>query len=306
MRVVQFFPLAAVATRAFVIPDEATANELRIQAKDGLGSSRELIRSSDIRSAFDGIVSTIVEKSHDAVDDVIALAIEAGSSAMSSFGRAKSMAGLAAQSRALDTDGADFLAERDCDGHGRHGHHGHGCHKSNLTVYQLISKSKYTTKLAKLIDEDEDLVKVLNSTNANYTVFAPTDSAFDKLCKHHKPSKEHIKKTLLYHVSPDFYPASRVLVTHTIPTLYKEKNLGDFPQRIRLGLGIKGLELNFHSGVIAINIVRVLQPIWSSGCMIANVCRSLVPMAYVLNEHIFTMGQTAANIGSDIGDSRYR
>lgn len=124
-----------------------------------------------------------------------------------------------------------------------------------MTIYQLISSSKYTTKLAELVSEDEELIKVLNGTEANYTLFAPTDHAFEKIPKHgEKPSKELIKKVLLYHVSPDFYPASRVLVSHTIPTLLKEKNLGDYPQRIRLGLGLKGLELNFYSRVVAINI----------------------------------------------------
>lgn len=52
------------------------------------------------------------------------------------------------------------------------GHGGHHHHKPNLTVYELISKSRYTTKLAELIDEFPDLVKALNGTEANYTVFA--------------------------------------------------------------------------------------------------------------------------------------
>ena len=57
--------------------------------------------------------------------------------------------------------------------HGGHGHHGHH-HKPNETVYELISKSKYTTKLAALINEYEDVVELLNGTSANFTVFAPT------------------------------------------------------------------------------------------------------------------------------------
>jgi uncharacterized surface protein with fasciclin (FAS1) repeats len=86
---------------------------------------------------------------------------------------------------------------------------------------KLISESKYTTKLAKLIDEYDDLVKLLNGTKANYTVFAPTDEAFEKIPHHgKKPSKEVLKSILLYHVSDDFYPAGRVLHSYTIPTLY--------------------------------------------------------------------------------------
>ena len=107
-------------------------------------------------------------------------------------------------------------------------HHGgphHGHDKPNLTVYELISKSKYTTKLAKLIDEYDDLVEALNGTKANYTIFAPTDAAFDKIPDHvKKPSKEFLKNLLLYHVTDSVYPAGRVLHSYTIPTLYKASN----------------------------------------------------------------------------------
>jgi uncharacterized surface protein with fasciclin (FAS1) repeats len=68
-----------------------------------------------------------------------------------------------------------------------------------LTIYELISKSKYTTKLAKLIDEFPEFVKALNSTAHNYTVFAPTNRAFKKIPKHApKPSKEILKTFLDY------------------------------------------------------------------------------------------------------------
>ncbi|OMP84592.1 Stabilin-2 [Diplodia seriata] len=130
-------------------------------------------------------------------------------------------------------------------------------HKPNQTVYELIAKSKYTTKLAKLINDDPELVKLLNGTTANFTVFAPTDKAFEKIPKHGKePSKEFIKKVLLYHISPEFYPAGRVLHTYTIPTLYKEPALGgdDFAQRLSVNIGFKGLTLNFYSRIVAINI----------------------------------------------------
>ena len=141
--------------------------------------------------------------------------------------------------------------ERSLDGHG--GHH----HKPNQTVYQLIAKSKYTTKLAKLIDEFPDLVESLNSTKANFTVFAPTDCAFSKIPKHApKPSKEQLHTLLTYHVSPDFYPAGRVLVTKTIPTLLKSELLGGEQQRLAINIGLRGLTVNFYARIIAINIVR--------------------------------------------------
>lgn len=269
MRILQLLPLAMAAT-AIVIPDEATANQLRIPSKKDRHSLLERLPSKDdVLSAVDETISKVVEKSHSILDDAITLANEAGSMAREHYRNAKSMTGFATRSWAdnlLKTDETDFLEVDDDHPHPHpphpphHGHHGHHCHKPNLTIYQLISQSKYTTKLAQLIDEDGDLVRVLNSTKANYTLFAPTDHAFEKIPEHgEKPSKDLIKKVLLYHVSPDFYPASRVLVSHTIPTLLKEKNLGGFPQRIRLGLGLRGLELNFYSRVVAINIVCVVE-----------------------------------------------
>jgi len=133
-------------------------------------------------------------------------------------------------------------------------HHG----KSNLTVYELISKSNYTTKLAKLIDEYPDLVEKLNGTKANFTIFAPIDSAFEKIPHHgdHKPSKEAIEKVLLYHISDSFYPAGRVLHSYTIPTLYEpsDPDLLGHKQRLTVRVTLKGPALNFYSRIVAVNI----------------------------------------------------
>lgn len=136
-------------------------------------------------------------------------------------------------------------------------HHPHDPHHDapNRTVYELINESKYTTKLAKLINEYDDLVKTLNSTKANYTIFAPTDEAFEKIPDHgHKPSKEVLKDILLYHVVDDFYPAGRVLHSYTIPTLYTpKKNLGH-AQRLTVRVTLKGPAINFYSRLVAVNI----------------------------------------------------
>lgn len=124
-----------------------------------------------------------------------------------------------------------------------------------MTVYELIAKSKYTTKLAKLINDYPDLVEALNGTEYNYTVFAPTDKAFDKIPKHAPtPSKEFLKDLLKYHASTEFYPAGKVLVTRTIPTALKGKAIGGFPQRLSTQVGLRGLTVNFYSRIVAINI----------------------------------------------------
>jgi uncharacterized surface protein with fasciclin (FAS1) repeats len=143
------------------------------------------------------------------------------------------------------------------DGPPHHGgpHHPPHDQKPNRTVYELINESKYTTKLAKWINEFDDVVQLLNSTKANYTVFAPTDKAFEKIPEHHhKPSKEILKDILLYHVTDDFYPAGRVLHSYTIPTLYTpSKNLGH-QQRLTVRVTLKGPAINFYSRLVAVNI----------------------------------------------------
>ena len=129
-----------------------------------------------------------------------------------------------------------------------------GDDKPNRTVYELINESKYTTKLAKLINKYDDLVETLNSTKANYTIFAPTDEAFEKIPDHGKhPSKEVLKDILLYHVSPDFYPAGRVLHSYTIPTLFEPEKLGG-KQRLTVRVTLKGPTINFYSKLVAVNI----------------------------------------------------
>ena len=123
----------------------------------------------------------------------------------------------------------------------------------------MIAGSKYTTKLAALINEFPGLVELLNGTAANYTVFAPTDKAFEKIPEHApKPSKEELKKVLSYHVSPEFFPAGRVLVTHTIPSLLNVDTLGIGPQRLATEISLKGLTVNFYSRIIAVDIVGII------------------------------------------------
>lgn len=127
--------------------------------------------------------------------------------------------------------------------------------KPNRTVFELINESNYTTKLAKLINEYDDLVQLLNGTKANYTVFAPTDEAFEKIPDHgKKPSKDQLKDILLYHVVDDFYPAGRVLHSYTIPTLYTPEHLLGHQQRLTVRVTLKGPAINFYSRLVAVNI----------------------------------------------------
>ncbi|KAK0507184.1 hypothetical protein JMJ35_010222 [Cladonia borealis] len=256
MKYFTILPLAAFAT-AFIIPDEQMMSQVAIESSNAPASVFDRLPSKEqIVNDFEDTFSNLVETSKNALDEAIESVTEYSEDVHSKIHDTA----FDAQSW-LDSADDDFEddGKHGKDGkHGRHGHHGHHghCKKPNLTVYELITKSKYTTKLAALINEYEDLVELLNGTTANYTIFAPTDKAFEKVSKHApKPSKEQLKDVLLYHVSPEFFPAGRVLVTRTIPTVYSvPETLGIGPQRLSVNIGLRGLTLNFYSRIIAINI----------------------------------------------------
>ncbi|CAD6585891.1 MAG: hypothetical protein ASARMPREDX12_003698 [Alectoria sarmentosa] len=267
MKLIQILPLAALST-AFVVPDEQVMSQVAIESDRSPEIFLENIPSTDeaIKQVQDSFTN-LIDTSKNAFDHAIEYATEGeqevSDKAYETVYHVSSWLDSAADKvQELGEDVAPF-ADDDEEHHGgkgrrgrkgRKGHHGH-CKKPNLTVYELISKSKYTTKLAALINEYEDVVELLNGTAANYTVFAPTDKAFEKIPKHApKPSKEELKNILLYHVSEDFYPAGKVLVTHTVPTLLSVDTLGIGPQRLATEIGLKGLTVNFYSRIVAIDI----------------------------------------------------
>ncbi|KAM0330816.1 hypothetical protein ACHAQA_003771 [Verticillium albo-atrum] len=143
---------------------------------------------------------------------------------------------------------------------------------TNRTIYELISTREYATRFFQLVNEHDSIVQLLNSTEANYTLFVPTDEAFEHIPDHHnkKPSKEFIESLLKYHVGLGVYDAGRILTTHTIPTALDEPWLGDRPQRLRTRVGLTGVNVNFYDKVTSANL-------YAKNGVIHNVNRILVP-----------------------------
>lgn len=261
LTITTFLSLAAALSVAFIIPDQEVMSQIAIEGSSDASVFEKIPTKDQVVKEFKSAVGKIAEASKNAIDQAIELAAdtrELGQKIGAEWFDAE--AWLEPEYNINDHDHRGPPRHGPHPGTPHHGphhgppHHGHG--KPNLTVYQLISRSEYTTKLALIIDEYPDIVALLNGTNTNYTVFAPIDRAFEHIPK--DASKEDIKKFLLYHVSPDFYPAGRVLVSHTIPTAYNEKALGNQPQRLSLNIGLRGLTVNFYSRIIAINIVSYL------------------------------------------------
>lgn len=125
---------------------------------------------------------------------------------------------------------------------------------TNLTIYEIISKSNHTKKFLHAVNKYKDVVELLNNTKGDnaYTLFVPTDEAFEDIPEdHEKPTDEFIQKAIRYHIGVGAYPAARIVATHTIPTAYKEKFLGDQPQRLRTNVGLSGVRVNVYSKVVA-------------------------------------------------------
>ena len=264
MKLAQLLPLTAIGT-AFVIPDQNVFSSLAVEDTKGRTRSYldDLPSPHDAWETTEDSITKIYRCAKNTWENVATYAEDAGSKTKENFLEGF-VGGSWLESADYDTDLFDGAPHHGPPHHGPPHHDPHHpdkphhtpCHgKPNRTVYELINESKYTTKLAKLINEDEDLVKLLNGTTANFTVFAPIDSAFDKIPEHHKePSKEFIKKLITYHVSNDFYPAGRVLVSRTIPSALSGEYLGDAPQRLSTQISFKGLTVNFYARIIAIDI----------------------------------------------------
>jgi uncharacterized surface protein with fasciclin (FAS1) repeats len=256
--ILNLVPLLAFAS-AFVIPDGQITGQLLLQQQESNPFFSKL--QDGVEDVWSGVEVAFKDTAAFA-DMAFDRAIDAASDTVN---RAKAVFESHLTMEKWDIQGwldspVDTIQHYGFDGdrpHEKPGH-GHGHHApSNKTLYELITESKYTTILAKLINEYPDLVETLNSTAANYTVFAPTDKAFKKIPKHsRKPSKELIKKVLAYHFSPDVYTTGRILASHTIPTALKETSLGGEAQRLRVSLSLRGLYVNFYSRIIASNLVR--------------------------------------------------
>ena len=238
--------VAAAATTAFVIPDEATARELVVETERKAGAtlsswwdrvpSPEDVRSG-AKDAFDGAYDTVAHKT-------------------GLFGSHLQEAG---------SEVVDFLFSPSPldNGHAEGGKPGHG-HRSpveNLTIYEAIhsSDNTHTKRFAALVDEFPELVDLLNGTtsDSNVTLFVPTDAAFEKIPKHgdKKPPKEFLEKLVKYHIVPGLWPAGRVFAHHTIPTALELEQLGDRPQRLRVSVGLFGLRINYFGKLVAPNVV---------------------------------------------------
>ncbi|KAH8883176.1 fasciclin domain family protein [Thozetella sp. PMI_491] len=239
--------IAAPVAAAFRLPDLETLSQIPLEDNRGKSARIQEDAASAIKDSV-GSLSSRIADAISAIDSKLFDGIE------QIFGD--------------EDEGADLFG-------GRVGRHDHNF--SNLTIYEIISQSNYTTTFAKLVSENQALVDLLNDTQAENTLFVPVDAAFDNLPDDRRPSPEFIEKVLRYHIGQGLYPTRRLLASHTIPTALEEQLLGDEPQRLRTRAGLGGIRLNFYNKVITANIQ-------ASNGIIHGVRRILFPPPYVGKE----------------------
>ena len=179
MKLTQFLPLAALST-AFVIPDEQVMSQVAIESHQAAPESflGKIPSKDEAVKQFEESFTKLIDTSKNDFDNAIEQVTETKKENLDqAYGTAYHVSSwLDSAADKLQEVVEDSAFSTEDEGHhgrkgrkGRKGHHGH-CKKPNLTVYELISKSKYTTKLAALINEYEDVVELLNGTAANYSM----------------------------------------------------------------------------------------------------------------------------------------
>ena len=155
---------------------------------------------------------------------------------------------------------------------------------SNLTIYQLISSSNYTTNFTALVNQFPAVVEMLNATSlvpgTNHTLFVPVDAAFAALpggaLNESRP--EVLERIVRYHVGLGDYGYNVLFATHTVPSAYNESLLGGAAQRLRIRFEkALGVRINFNGRVVAANFA-------AANGIVHGVDSLVVPPAHVGRE----------------------
>ncbi|CAI7608455.1 unnamed protein product [Penicillium glandicola] len=123
--------------------------------------------------------------------------------------------------------------------------------RTDKTTWELIQESEYTSRLAELIADDNDLIEIFNSTTANHTFFALTNHALERLPRRNGHSPKFMSSLLRYHILPGRVSIHNIGGHQTLPTKLTEPALeSDLPQRIVVREHHDGVVLNGRSRVV--------------------------------------------------------
>ncbi|XP_058752285.1 fasciclin-like arabinogalactan protein 13 [Vicia villosa] len=129
-----------------------------------------------------------------------------------------------------------------------------------INITGILDKASQYTFLIRLLNETQQLTQIqsqLNSTSQGFTIFAPTDNAFQNLPSGaiNDLSDEEKVQLILYHVTPKYYSLSDFLtVSNPVRTQASDKS-GPWG----LHFNSQGNQVNVSSGVVTEPINNALR-----------------------------------------------
>lgn len=290
---------------SFVIPDEAVAKQVFIQGHEESSS----FQFEEFKRVFEKLEDTFEEKLHEIIGKIENFEGNLG------VGKTGDTSGAAIFDNSLDAfhklkpeqpfpdsyeyfDGhawmshyiqstdalfASFPYDKDHHSHGKYPKmppYDHGSH-TDSTLFEIITNSKYTTKLAELIKQDNDLVHLLKDPKANLTIFAPEDEAFDRLPNKDPKDvpKDLLRRVLMYHIADGTHDSQDLIYHNTLITKLHEDDLGKgMHQRVRIGFGSHGPAVNYYSKLTMVDVVCNYVP-----CSLSHTLLMIFPQQYAKN-----------------------
>lgn len=115
------------------------------------------------------------------------------------------------------------------------------------SVYQIIQESGHE-RFAALLRGQEALRSRLAGAEGQFTVFVPTDEAFQKLDMY-QSDEALVREMVEYHVLEGVYSVDALRGMQTVPTVLEERGTAR-RQRLRVGGGGEDVVLNFYSRLL--------------------------------------------------------
>ncbi|KAJ0144506.1 hypothetical protein CTA2_1151, partial [Colletotrichum tanaceti] len=122
---------------------------------------------------------------------------------------------------------------------------------TNMSVIDIIRQSDRATYFSRLLESYDKLRRTLEDETREFTVFVPTDEAFRALEGFEKSGGALLGEMLEYHVVEGRHTADGGLRgAGTLATVLEEGELGGRRQRLRIAVGLLGLEVNFYGRIV--------------------------------------------------------
>lgn len=125
----------------------------------------------------------------------------------------------------------------------------HVCPATNQTLWQIISQSRRTERIAELLSREKKLVALLNSSHANYTFFAPTNRALEDFLEDNSAPSSW-SDILAYHIVHGAFPIKLLRHQQTLTTELNQIGQGHQAQRLTVTVDEDEVFLNEVSRVI--------------------------------------------------------